>query len=208
MAQILKFPLQATKFGYKRVRQRAKPEENPDQLHLFPRPTAQILSFFSGLSYFEQALLLDERGDAQAGELYRKAIAGNDSVPDAFCNLGIIESKRGNLPKAFDCFKSCLRQNPRHFEAHYNLGNMYFDANDYRLARLHYELAAELDPMFPNVYFNLALVQAINNDLGAAVETLTRYREMVPPDEGRNVEELLENLRKSLLAAKNPRSSP
>jgi Flp pilus assembly protein TadD len=85
---------------------------------------------------------------------------------------------------------------------------MYFDANDYRLARLHYELAAELDPMFPNVYFNLALVQAINNDLGAAVETLTRYREMVPPDEGRNVEELLENLRKSLLAAKNPRSSP
>jgi tetratricopeptide (TPR) repeat protein len=101
-----------------------------------------------------------------------------------------------------------LRQNPRHFEAHYNLGNLYFDANDFRLAQLHYELAAEVDSTFPNVHFNLALVQAINNELWAAVATLTRYREMVPPAEGRNVEELLENLRKSLIAAKDPRSGP
>ena len=45
MGQILKFPVQASKFGYKRVRKRAKAAENPDQLHLFPQPTAQILNF-------------------------------------------------------------------------------------------------------------------------------------------------------------------
>jgi len=208
MGQILKFPLQASKFGYKRVRQRAKPAENPNQLHLFPQPTAQILSFASGLSCFEQALLMDERGEAQAAEFYRKAIEENDCVADAFCNLGIIESKRGNTAKAFDCFTTCLRQNPRHFEAHYNLGNLYFDANDFRLAQLHYELAAEVDSAFPNVHFNLALVQAINNDLMAAITTLTRYRELVSPVEGRDIEELLENLRKSLIAAKNPNSGP
>jgi len=208
MGQILKFPLQASKFGYKRVRQRTIPAENPNQLHLFPQQTAQILSFNSALSSFEQALLMDERGDAKAAELYRKAIEENDCVGDAFCNLGIIESKRGSIAKAFDCFTTCLRQNPRHFEAHYNLGNLYFDANDFRLAQLHYELAAEVDPTFPNVHFNLALVQAINNDLWAAVATLTRYRELVPPAEGLNVEELLENLRKSLIAAKDPRSGP
>lgn len=208
MGQILKFPLQASKFGYKRVRQRAIQAENPNQLHLFPRQTAQILSFHCALSSFEQALLMDERGDAKAAELYRRAIEENDCVGDAFCNLGIIESKRGNIAKAFDCFTSCLRQNPRHFEAHYNLGNLYFDANDFRLAQLHYELAAEVDSTFPNVHFNLALVQAINNDLWAAVATLTRYRELVPPAEARNVEELLENLRKSLTTARDPRSGP
>jgi tetratricopeptide (TPR) repeat protein len=208
MAQILKFPLHASKFGYKRVRQRARPAENPNQLHLFPPPTAQILSLHSALSSFEQALLLDERGDTQAAELYRKAIEENDCAGDAFCNLGIIESKRGNIAKAFDCFTTCLRQNPRHFEAHYNLGNLYFDANDFRLAQLHYELAAEVDPTFPNVHFNLALVQAISNDLWAAIATLTRYQELVPPAEGRHVEELLENLRKSLIAAKDPHSGP
>jgi len=204
MAQILKFPLPASKFGYKRVRQRAKPAENPNQLHLFPQPTAQILSFASGLSWFEQALLVDERGDGHAAELYRKAIEEHDCVADAYCNLGIIESKRGNIANAFDCFTTSLRQNPRHFEAHYNLGIMYFDVDDFRLAQLHYELAVEIDPTFPNVHFNLALVQAINNDLGAAVSTLTRYQELVSADEGRNVEELLEILRKSLTAAKHP----
>jgi len=208
MGQILKFPLQASKFGYKRVKQRGPTAENPNQLHLFAQPTAQILSFASALSRFEQALLLDERGDAQAPELYRKAIEESDCVADSYCNLGIIESKRGNIAKAFDCFTNSLKENPRHFEAHYNLGNMYFDVDDFRLAQVHYELAAELDPAFPNVHFNLALVQAINNDLGAAIRTLTRYQQLVPADEGRNVEELLENLRKSLLAARNPRSTP
>jgi len=208
MAQILKFPLQASKFGYKRVRQRAQPPENPNQLHLFPQPTAQILSFTSGLSSFEQALLVDERGDSKAAELYRKAIDDNDCVADAYCNLGIIESKRGNIAKAFDCFTTSLKNNPRHFEAHYNLGNMYFDVNDFRLAQLHYELAVEIDPTFPNVFFNLALVQAINNDLPAALSTLTRYQGMVPAAEARNVEELIDNLRKSLIGGKRPRSRP
>ncbi|PYM12361.1 MAG: hypothetical protein DME18_11600 [Verrucomicrobia bacterium] len=77
--------------------------------------------------------------------------------------------------------------------------------NDLRLAQVHYEMAGEVDPSFANVYFNLALVQAIRNDLGAAVSALTRYQELVPADEARNADELLHNLRKSLAASGNPR---
>ncbi len=207
MGQILKFPAQAAKFGYKRVRKRARVPENPNQLHLVPAPTAQILDFASALNSFEQALMLDERGDPKAAELYLKAIDSEDCVADAYCNLGIIESKQGNTTKAFDCFTTSLKHDPRHFEAHYNLGNMYFDVDDFRLAQIHYELAAKVDPAFPNVYFNLALVQAINNDLAAAVNSLTNYRQMVSEEEGRNADELLDNLKRSLAAAKNSRSS-
>jgi tetratricopeptide (TPR) repeat protein len=203
MGQILKFPVQASKFGYKRVRKRTQAAEHPDQLHLFPAPTAQILNFRPNLSRFEQALLFDERGDLQAAELYKQAIQDDDCVGDAYCNLGIIESQKGNTAKAFDCFTTSLKCNPRHSEAHYNLGNLYFDINDFRLAQVHYEMAAEVDAAFPNVYFNLALVRAINNDLGAAVAALTKYQELAPHDEGRNADELLENLKKSLAAAKN-----
>ncbi len=152
------------------------------------------------LSPFEQALISDERGDTQAAELYAKAIEDQDCVADAFCNLGIIESKKGNTAKAFDCFTTSLRHDPRHSEAHYNLANLYFEVNDFRLAQIHYEMAAEVDPTFANVYFNLALVQSINNELGAAVTTLTRYQQLVRPDEARNADDLLRNLRQSLAA--------
>ena len=204
MGDILKFPVQASKLGYKRVRKRA-PAENPNQLHLFSQPTAQILQFTPDLSRFEQALLFDERGDHKAAELYARAIEENDCVADAWCNLGIIESQKGNTTKAFDCFTTSLKHNPRHSEAHYNLGNLYFDVNDLRLAQIHYEMAGEVDPSFPNVYFNLALVQAINNDFAAAVTALARFQHLVSPEEAQHADELLHNLKKSLAAAKDSR---
>jgi len=208
MADIIAFPVQASKFGYKRVKKRGSAAaENPDQLDLFGQPTAQILTFAAGLSRFEQALLFDERGDRKAAELYRLAIEEQDSVADAYCNLGIIESKQGNITRAFDCFTTSLKFDPRHSESHYNLGNLYIDVNDYRLAQVHFEMAAEIDPSFPNVYFNLALVQAINHELAAAISALTRYQELVPPHEGRKADELLDNLKKSLSAGKSSRGA-
>jgi len=203
MGDIIKFPAQASKLGFKRVRRRQRCEDDHDQLSLFPSPGAQILSFESGLGLFEQALMLDERGDLKAAELYTKAIAGQDCVADAYCNLGIIESRRGNNPKAFDCFTTSLKHNPRHLEAHYNLANLYFDLDDFRLAQVHYEMAGEVDPSFANVYFNLALVQALNDDFSAAVAALGKYQELVPEAEGRIARELLQDLKKSLASARN-----
>jgi len=207
MAQILKFPAQASKFGYKRVKKCAKRAENPDQLDLFPQPRAQILNFAPDLGRFEQALLLDERGDAKAAELYAKAIEEQDCIADAYCNLGIIESQNGKTAKAFDLFTTSLKYEPRHSVSHYNLGNLYFEVEDLRLAQIHYEIAAEVDPSFPNVYFNLALVQAMKNDLRGAVNSLIKYQELASKDEGRMAGELLENLKKSLAAAKTSRIS-
>src|SRR5689334_22755337 len=123
MAQILKFPVEAAKLGYKRVRKRSRGLDDPGQLDLFSRPTAQILTLSSELSRFEQAMLLDDRGDLKASELYAQAIEENDCVADSYCNLGIIESRKGNIARAFDCFTTSLKHDPRHSESHYNLGN-------------------------------------------------------------------------------------
>lgn len=205
MAEIIPFPAPASKLGFKRVHKRTKPAENPGQLQLFERPSAQILSLTGESGWFDQALRSDERGDSKAAELYVKAIEAQDCVADAYCNLGIIESQQGNTAKAFDCFTNSLTHDPRHSEAHYNLGNLYFDVNDLRLAQVHYEMAAKIDPGFASIYFNLALVQAINHELSAAVLTLTKYQSLVPKAEAQNADELLLNLRQSLAAAKKAR---
>src|SRR6266498_3589644 len=144
MGEILKFPGDTTRLGYSRVRKRGRRADDPNQLDLFLPPPARIANFSEALSPFEQALLCDERGEAQAAELYVKAIENHDCEADAFCNLGIIESKKGNPAKAFDCFTTSLKHDPRHAEAHYNLANLYFELNDFRLAQIHYEMAVEV----------------------------------------------------------------
>jgi tetratricopeptide (TPR) repeat protein len=206
MAQIIKFPSQASKFGYKRVRNRCRSAGDPNQLDLAFQPTATILSLESGLSAFEQALLLDEREDARAAEMYVQAIDEEQCVADAYCNLGIIQSKQGNTAKAFECFTAAVKHDPVHLESHFNLGNLYFDVDDYRLAEVHYQIAVGIDPTFPNAYYNLALVEAVNNDPAAAVTALTTYRRLVSAEEGRKADELLESVMKSLSVAKDARS--
>jgi tetratricopeptide (TPR) repeat protein len=205
MGEILKFPGDATKLGYSRVRKRGRRADDPNQLDLFLPVTARISNFSPELSPFEQALQCDERDELQAADLYAKAIENHDCVADAFCNLGIIESKKGNTARAFDCFTTSLKHDARHSEAHYNLANLYFEVNDFRLAQIHYEMAAEVDPDFANIYFNLALVQSINGELATAIKSLTRYQQLVSANEARNADELLRNLRQSLAGRKDSR---
>jgi tetratricopeptide (TPR) repeat protein len=204
MGEIVKFPAEGSKLGYKRVRKRNAPED-PGQLRLFPQTTTPLLSFATPLSPFEQALMLDERGDDKAADLYFKAIENQDCVADAYCNLGIIESQKGDTTKAFDCFTTSLKHHPRHSEAHYNLGNLYFELNDFRLAQIHYEMADEVDPSFASAYFNLALVQSINKDFAAAIGALTKYQGLVSRAEARNAEDLLRSFKESLASLKNSR---
>ena len=200
MGKVLQFsPKTPAKFDFERVKKRRKDiSTQRDQLSLFSSSGAQVLRLPSDISPFEEALLLDERGDAHTEEAYRRAIAEGDSLADAYCNLGILESKAGRVAKAFDCFTKSLEHDPRHFESHYNLGNLYLEEENVRLARMHYELAAEVEPGFSNLYFNLGLVHALNNDYPAAFSALTKYKELAPAAEGSKADELLENLRRSV----------
>jgi tetratricopeptide (TPR) repeat protein len=188
-----------SKLGYKRAKKRkSKQLEDEGQLNLFTRGEAKVIQLPSRFTPFEEALWLDERGYPRAQEAYIKAIIADDCVADANCNLGILESQSGNTLKAFDYFTGCLKYEPRHLEAHYNLANLYFEQNDYRLARLHYEIAAEIDPEFPNIYFNLALVYAMDEEYEDAFNALMKYKTLVPPEEGNKANGLLASLKRSL----------
>lgn len=199
VAKILEFtPKQPAKSGFEKVKKRKNiSSEAKGQLNLFSQ-AAHVLRLPSNTGPFEEALLLDERGDERAEDAYALAIEEGDDLADAYCNLGIIRSKAGNTPKAFDCFTKSLEHNPRHFESHFNLGNLYLEEGDVRLARMHYELAAEVEPDHASVYFNLGLVDAISNDFPAALKVLKKYKGLVSQEEGRKADDLLENLHRSM----------
>jgi tetratricopeptide (TPR) repeat protein len=200
------------KFGFKKVlRRKAARMEAEGQLNLFTAPDgtveigfgrgrrSNVVRFPTAVSPFEEALLLDDRDENLAADRYWKAITDGDSVADAYNNLAIIECRRGNSEKAFNCFTNALETDPRHFEAHYNVANLYFETGDLRLAKLHYGIAAEIRPTDSKLFFNLALLNTLKGDFRAAITALSIYRELAPHAEDVPADELLGILRRSVV---------
>lgn len=194
MAKVVKFPIPTPeKFGPQRVlKKKEQGSGKAGQLNLF---TGGKVIPLNKLTDFEQALFTDEHGDQkEARKLYLKAIDQGDSLADAYCNLGIIEWQDSNQTKAVDYFTLALKNDPRHFEAHYNLANLYSELGNFPLATAHYKISIELEPAFPNSYFNLALTHAINREFTEAVNLLKQYRELTTDDEQKLVDELIQKM--------------
>jgi len=202
LGKLLPFPSPPTaKLGYRRVGVRRQADlERHGQLNLFSGPRGQVVELPRRLSTFEEALLLDEHGDPASADLYRQAVNEGDCVAEAYCNLGIFESEAGHRPQAFDCFTLSLANDPRHFESHYNLGNLYLDEGDLRLAKLHYEICTVVEPDFPDTYFNLGLVLVMSEQRDHALQVLNRYKDLVPDHEAVKADELLAGLDQTTLA--------
>jgi len=206
MGKVVKFELKAApKFAFKKVKSRKiSSTENSNQLNLFnSKHEGKVLKLPYNLAIFDEALLFDEQGKDKAEELYWEAILNGESVPDAYCNLGILQFNAGNKAKAIDCFTQSLKAEPRHFESHYNLANLYLEVENIALARLHYEVAAEIEPGFPNVFYNLGVVYAMTRDFEKAAAGLERYTSMVTDEESLEARGLLLSIRESLSLGKS-----
>jgi tetratricopeptide (TPR) repeat protein len=166
------------------------------QLNLFEGGQGSLIELPRKLSCFEQGLAMHEKGDQRAIDLYWQSIQNGEYVADAYCNLGVFEFEAHRLIKAADYFTLSLKADPRHFESHFNLGNLYYDMGDQRLARLHYEIAREIEPAFSHLHFNLALVHIQQEDVDPAIDSLERCRELAADGECPQVDELLRRLRR------------
>lgn len=199
MTKVIQFPgSNPEKFGFKPVRKKEKPTGSTlGQLDLFSGGKVRSLR---QLSVFEEALMLDEGGEnrARVREHYLKAIETSDSIADAYCNLGILESEEGNSIHAIDYFTKSLKEDPRHYEAHYNLANLYAEIGNLPLAKIHYQMAITIEPEFSNSYFNLALTLAMNKEVEEAIKALLTYRDLVSNEDRNQAEQLINNLTHSL----------
>jgi tetratricopeptide (TPR) repeat protein len=196
MAKVIAFPTPSPeKFGFKPARKKKLTDhEKHGQLNLFSG--GKVVSL-NKLSTFDEALLLDDQHDSRAKELYLKAIDQQDSVADAYCNLGILESETKNYTKAIDCFTLSLKEDPRHYEAHYNLANIYAEIGNIPLAKIHYQLSISIEPDFPNSHFNLGLTLAMNKEGAEAIQCLTAYKHLASKEDQVYADELIVSLRNS-----------
>ncbi len=185
---VLEFPLGGR---FKRARTR---QPDPGQLSLFP---AQILAL-PVLNPYEQGVRFDEAGEvAKARALYLKAIGTDTNASDAHCNLGILESRDGRTVDALECFARALAVDPEHAESHYNMALVYLQEEDYKLARLHFELSYRLDPA-PQALYCLGVAYAFGGEYGSAMEVLARYKDLVPEEEREKADALLEHIERQL----------
>lgn len=197
MTKVVQFPVSPpAKLGPQKARKRRRPNlEDYGQLNLFSQTDdAKVLHLPQADSFFEEALKLDEDGSDNAEKYYLLAIENNESVEDAYCNLGILKSSQGDLTKAIDYLTNCLKRNPRHFEAHYNLGNVYSDLGNLELAKVHYELSTEIEPEYPNSFYNLGLVLISMKKYQDAIKSINKFVELAPSSEHEIANELIKTL--------------
>jgi tetratricopeptide (TPR) repeat protein len=209
---VIRFPVEAvSRFGFKRANAkrgsgRVGRMEAEGQMNLFePSRRAgtgarmgDIVPLPMQMGAFEAALLLDDANDPRAEAMYKRAIEEGDYTADAWCNLGVLKSVKRDLDEAFQCFAQSLALDPRHAESHYNIGNLYFEYDDLKLSRMHYEKAIECDPALASAYFNLGLVTALTEDYQVAYDCLLHYKSLAPDEDASVADELMRYLQTAI----------
>lgn len=167
-----------------------------------------LLEFAQPGGIFEDALLHFSRRLPGAEAKLRRAVSEGDAADDALCNLGILAYESGDGQGAARLFQDALKKNPHHVEAHYNLGVLFQSVGRDDAARKHYESALEEEPLFADALFNLGLILAEAQELEAAYNCFSTYKEVSGPSEDEEVvSDLLSVLDNAIrfLAGKNKR---
>jgi len=102
--------------------------------------------------FVDQGIAINDNSNKEA-EYYLKAIEIDPTYSAAYFNLGFLYHSQGNLEKAIDTYRECIRHNPQKYEAHYNLATCLLtvrrDAALYEV-RHHLNLAIELQEDLPS----------------------------------------------------------
>jgi tetratricopeptide (TPR) repeat protein len=85
--------------------------------------------------------------------------------------------KHGQLQKAIDFYNKGLGLYPEHYEAHYNLGNIYVVYEDYYAAAAAYKDAIQYKPDFTLARMNLGIIST--EKLGDFDEAISQYKDIV-----------------------------
>ncbi len=174
------------------------------QMNLFEGAKAGTLVPFPRSSFLK-ALEAQEKHTKDAQYLFLKAIEEGEYLADAYCNLGVLEFESTRVSKAIDFLTLALRHDPRHFEAQYNLANVYLDAAQYRLAQLHYEIAREIEPTYPNLSYNLGVAYGLQGDFERSYRCFGTYAQLAP-EAAESVSDLIIQLESVIASAQSEQS--
>jgi tetratricopeptide (TPR) repeat protein len=134
--------------------------------------------------HFLAALVAEREGRAdEARRAYRKAIevAGGD-YPEAYLNLGVVETTAGNLPAAQAALERALEQRRRYPAAWLDLGNVHAAAGRPAKAEAAFRKAIEQDPHSAAGWLALGQFQAERKSWAVAIDAFKHALEARPGD--------------------------
>jgi tetratricopeptide (TPR) repeat protein len=84
-----------------------------------------------------------------------------------------LEEDPNTQQEAIAVYQKVLEMEPGHAAAHINIGTLYYNRQDFRLAERHYRQAIEIDPRYSLAYFDLGNVL---DETGRVSEAIQAYK--------------------------------
>jgi tetratricopeptide (TPR) repeat protein len=116
-------------------------------------------------------------------QTYKRSIALNPDLPNAYNGLGNIYENRHDYVKALEYFTQSIARGPhQYYFAYINRGYTYFLLSQLDKALEDFNEAAKIDPRYANTYFNLGLVYQRQGNLPRALENYQKAISLAPND--------------------------
>jgi tetratricopeptide (TPR) repeat protein len=84
-----------------------------------------------------------------------------------------LEEDPNTQTEAIACYQKVLEIEAKHAAAHINLGTLFYNRQDFKLAETHYRAALEADPRYALAYFDLGNVL---DEIGRVQEAIQTYK--------------------------------
>src|SRR5712664_2442480 len=90
------------------------------------QPTNALANYYYAVSLWKRGRESESSANLQQAEaLLQKAVAADPKLDEAYVQLGVLYSARGNFPQAISAYKKALEANPKSGEAYYRLALAY-----------------------------------------------------------------------------------
>ncbi|MBZ5654576.1 MAG: rhomboid family intramembrane serine protease [Acidobacteriia bacterium] len=114
---------------------------------------------------------------AKAEIEFKRSIELNPRDEDAFYFLGYTELELKRPQQAREVFTQLLKLNPNSADAHFGLAAVFYFENKYSDALGEYQRAAQLDPGYQNVFYDMGLMQSNLKMYDDAIASFLKQRE-------------------------------
>jgi tetratricopeptide (TPR) repeat protein len=102
------------------------------------------------------------------------------NVAELFAHGVALEDDPRSQLQAIASYERVLQLDPEHAAAHINLGTLYYNRQDYRMAEDHYREALRIDPRYALAHFDLGNVLDETGRINGAVESYLTALQLAP----------------------------
>ncbi|CAG2145494.1 tetratricopeptide repeat protein [Cupriavidus numazuensis] len=154
------------------------PDHSAPVLPLSPLPATAVC--LSGYELFEIAQEFEREDPEEAEIAYRKAIAADPGLLDAYVNLGCLLCDRGRYADAVDLYRAALDQGLDGPLIRFNLAVALEDSGYAEAALAEYHACIALAPDLADAHYNAARLHEAMGDHQRAIRHFHQYRRLEP----------------------------